>query len=119
MFGLFKKKPAKLEPESRWTVAFEGEAICVTDHTGKCSYVAKDELSGVAVETNDSGPWGMDVWWILFGANDQLACAFPQGATGEQAILDFLLALPSFDHDSMGRAMRSTDNAVFPVWRHT
>ena len=37
------------------------------------------------IETNDSGPFGADVWWLLFGADDRIAVAFPQGATGEQA----------------------------------
>jgi hypothetical protein len=69
------------------------------------------------IETNDSGPFGADIWWLLFGADDRLACAFPQGAAGEKAAVDRLLGLPGFDHEAMIMAMGSTGNAVFPVWR--
>lgn len=89
----------------------------MTDDRGQTRSVVTDDLSGVAIETNDSGPWGADVWWLLFGVNDQLVCAYPQGATGEQAVIDLLMALPSFDHSEMSRAMCSTGNATFPVWR--
>ena len=58
-----------------------------------------------------------DVWWLLFGADDRIAVAFPQGASGEQEAIDWLIALPGFDHEAMIMAMGSTGNAVFPVWR--
>ena len=79
--------------------------------------LALAELNGVMIETNDSGPFGADVWWLLFGADDRVAVAFPQGAAGEQAAIDWLAGLPGFDHDAMIMAMGSTANAVFPVWR--
>lgn len=119
VFGLFKRKPAKLLPESRWTITLAEGAIHVVDDRGNAKSVQESELSGVAVETNDSGPWGADVWWLLFGSEDRLECAFPQGATGEQAAVDYLMALPSFDDGEMIDAMRSTGNAVFPLWRRT
>ncbi len=117
MFGWFKKKPARLQPESRLVIAIEGDTISVTSDGGQIKSVTKGDLSGVAIETNDSGPWGTDVWWLLFGTRDQLACAFPQGATGEKATVDYLMSLPSFDHSEMIKAMASTGNAVFSVWR--
>jgi len=77
----------------------------------------KIDLGGVIIETNDSGPWGADVWWLLFGSDDKVAVAFPQGASGEKAVVDYLIALPGFDHGAMIDAMQSADNNVFPVWR--
>jgi len=117
MFGWFKRKRRPLEPESRWIVDVDGEWITIRDEAGGVKSVAKDDLSGVAIETNDSGPWGADVWWLLFDGSDRLACAFPQGATGEEAAIDYVTALPAFDHGQMVQAMTSTANAVFPVWR--
>ena len=117
MFGWFKKKHRRLEPESKWVVAVNGDRISISDETGQIKSVTKDELSGVAIETNDSGPWGADVWWLLFDSSDQLACAFPQGATGGEAVIEYVSALRSFDHGEMIKAMTSTDNAVFAVWR--
>ena len=117
MFGWFKKKPRPLQPESRWVIAVEDERIIVCDEAGQAKSIAKSDLFVVAIETNDSGPWGADLWWLLFNGSDQLACAFPQGATGEQAAIDYFMALPSFDHGEMFEAMTCTDKAIFLVWR--
>ncbi|PBN45066.1 hypothetical protein [Sphingobium sp. D43FB] len=117
MFSWFRKKPKPLQPEGKWVVAIEDDQISVRNESGRLKSVAKSDLSGVAIETNDSGPWGADVWWMLFDATDQMACTFPQGAKGEDAAINWLTALPSFNHGEMIRAMGSTNNAVFAVWR--
>ncbi|NIJ64690.1 hypothetical protein FHR20_001621 [Sphingomonas leidyi] len=95
----------------------ESDLISVRDDAGQVKSVSGNDLSGIAIETDDSGPWGADVWWLLFGRDDQLACAFPQGATGEGTVIDHLSALPSFDHAEMIKAMTSTENTTFAVWR--
>ncbi len=118
MFGWLRRQAKGLQPEGQWVVDVGPERIQVTDAAGGTTALAKAKLAAVAIETNDSGPWGADVWWLLFDANDQLACAFPQGATGEDAVIDYLVALPEFDHEQMTNAMRSTANAIFPVWRN-
>jgi len=117
MFGWFKRKPRPLQPERKWLITVESDVIRVRDGADQIKSLRKEDLSGVAIETNDSGPWGADVWWLLFGRDDRLACAFPQGATGEGAIVDYLSALPSFDHGEMIMAMTCTENATFAVWR--
>ena len=118
MFGLRKtRKPVLSEPECRWTAVLEDNLIRVRDDQGGLQFVGTSDLSAVVIETNDSGPWGLDVWWLLFGASDQLACAFPMGAVGEPGLLDYLTALPGFDHGQLHRAMRSTANGRFPVWQ--
>jgi hypothetical protein len=117
IFGWFKKSFKRLEPEAKWNVIIDADHVQVTDLYGTSRCAAKVELSGIAIETNDSGPWGADVWWMLFGAEDQLVCAFPQGANGEDVALDYFMKLPDFDYAEMIKAMSSTQNAVFPVWR--
>lgn len=117
MFGWLRRKPAPLTPESLWQVAIDDGAIHVTDDKGGRSSVAIRNLSGVAIETNDSGPWGADLWWLLFDADDRMACAVPEGATGAQALIDVVMALPGFNHQAMTKAMRSTANASFALWR--
>jgi hypothetical protein len=117
MFGRFKKKPeTKLWPEARWTVSVDDSGFHVTDHTGDTRTVTVADLSGVAIETNDNGPLGADVWWLLFGADRKLACAFPQGATGDKVVIDHLMKLPNFDFKEMTNAMCSTDDATFALW---
>ena len=103
--------------EAAYVVSVEGDSISVADPKGGEAALALKDLSGVMIETNDSGPFGADVWWLLFGADDRIGVAFPQGATGEQAAIDWLTVLPGFDHDAMIMAMGSTANAVFPLWR--
>src|SRR5262245_22234189 len=119
MFGWFRRKqaPAALLPEGRWTVALDDDTIRVTTDSGETKSLGKNELSGVIIEANDSGPWGADLWWLLFGSDDRVACEIPQGATGEDAFVDYLTALPGFNHEEMIKAMASVDNAAFPVWR--
>lgn len=122
MFGWFRKRcetpqPLSLQPEARWSISVDDDSIRTTDEAGVMKAVLKRDLCGVIIETNDSGPWGADVWWLLFGADDHVALAYPQGAAGEEALIDYLTALPGFDHSAMIEAMGSTENAVFPVWR--
>lgn len=103
--------------EAAWIVEVTPEVITATDPSGDMRRVEMAELHGVMIETNDSGPFGADLWWLLFGADDRLACAFPQGATGEEDAVNLLVGLAGFDHEAMIMAMASTANAVFPVWR--
>ena len=114
---LIKKRSPRLSPEQLWRVTIDQEALEVVPPEGESQRLLLADLSGVAVETNDTGPWGADVWWLLFGRENQLICSFPQGATGEQSVVDWMVALPDFDHGAMIRAMSSTANEIFPLWR--
>lgn len=70
------------------------------------------DLGAVYVETNDSGPWGADVWWLLTDRNGEMKVAFPQLATGEDAALDRLRTLPGFQI----AGMNSIDNDRHLCW---
>jgi hypothetical protein len=106
-----------LNPEAHWTVTAFDDRIEAVDPKGEVHAVAFADLSGVMIETNDTGPIGTDVWWLLFGADSRLACTFPQGADGEEEAVARLIGLPGFDREAMILALASTTNAVFPVWR--
>jgi hypothetical protein len=110
-------KVAQRQPVSAWRLDCAGEVLQATTPDHQVLQVAKSELSGVIIDTNDSGPVGDDVWWVLLGADGGAAVVYPQGAPGEEAMLDYLLALPGFDHEEMIRAMGCTDNTAFKVWR--
>lgn len=75
-----------------------------------------DDLRAVVLETNDSGPLGTDVFWLLVGRDDNSQCAVPQGATGEMELLAKLQELPGFDSEAVVVGMRSTRNQHFPCW---
>ena len=74
--------------------------------------ISMADLGAVYVETNDSGPWGADVWWLLNDRTGQTRVAFPQMATGEEVVLERLRQLPGFEV----RGMNSTQNARFMCW---
>jgi hypothetical protein len=112
-------RPKKLRetPESAFRVEADDLQISV-EHAGALAQAVQiRDLQGVAIETNESGPIGIDCWWLLFGADDKLVVAFPQGANGEKSAVERLMKLPGFDFDAMIAAMASTGTDVFPVWR--
>jgi hypothetical protein len=77
-----------------------------------------DEVQCVAIETNDSGPWGADVWWLIEG--NQSRCAYPGGATGD---IDALKAMESrltgFNDECVVQAMGCTSNRRFVCWQRS
>jgi hypothetical protein len=93
----------------------EGEVRCTRPDGGEVR-VALAELEAVIIETNNTGPWGADFWWQLLG-KEQTGCVFPGGATGEIEVTDRLKELPGFDIETLGAAVRSTDNQRFLCWR--
>ena len=101
------------QPEERYIVSVSGDEVRCVWPDGDSQAVNLKRLRDVYVETNDSGPWGLDVWFVL---RDDLGqqCAYPLGAAGEAAVLDRLCALPGFRLDGMD----STANARFLCWRH-
>jgi hypothetical protein len=83
---------------------------------GKTYAIGWSDVRCVAIETNDSGPWGADFWYLVEGDNQ--LCAFPQGATGElAAISEFPKKLPSFDFELVMKAVSWTSNARFVCWK--
>ncbi|MDQ3813865.1 MAG: hypothetical protein M3347_07920, partial [Armatimonadota bacterium] len=67
-----------LDPESRYIVTVSETEVSCQHPDGLIETVRWDDLRAVVIETNDSGPWLADVWWILVGT--QSGCVIPQGA---------------------------------------
>jgi hypothetical protein len=101
-----------LDPESTFSVHVADDVLICRHSDGTIQSVALSAISRVLVETNDAGPWGMDVWWIVEGRSAREWCSFPQGATGEDEILTWLKRLPGFEV----RGMNCTDNRRFECW---
>ena len=106
-----------LYPECLFVVTVSDSEIINKRPDGVIERVALKDLKQVAIETNTSGPWGADVWWLLTGASPHARCAYPGGATGEQSMLQWLQRLPGFDDKAVITAMGSTSNARFVCWR--
>lgn len=100
-------------PEAQFfvQVTADDDITCrATNQAEQCIRMA--DLAAVYVETNDSGPWGADVWWLLSDDTGQKRVAFPQLATGEDAALERLRRLPGFET----RGMNSGENGRFMCW---
>lgn len=103
-----------MEPEAQFIVRLTDAGVSCHRPDGLVESVAWADLRAVLIETNDSGPFLMDVFWILIGS--QSGCVVPQGATGEDELLGRLQQLPGFDNQALIDAMLSTDNQRFLCW---
>jgi len=101
-------------PEAGFNAAFDEEGVHTLSPDGSRQHLAWAELRAVLIETNDSGPFGADVWWILVGRDHHLS--IPQGAFGEAALFERLQALPGFNNEMVISAMQSVENKLFLCW---
>lgn len=112
---LFARIRPRTTPETTVEVLDATGWVTAIYPDGRSLTVAWDDLAEVEMHTNESGPWGFDVWWVLRGARH--TCIFPANANGAAAVLGKLQALPGFDQGALLRAMGSTTGSVFPCWR--
>ncbi|MCA9075570.1 MAG: hypothetical protein KDA93_11095 [Planctomycetaceae bacterium] len=122
MFGILRRlfgnggDRQRLQPEASFVVTCDEESVVCQRPNGDKKQVRWDDLRAVLIETNDTGPWGTDVYWLLVGRDAQSGCVVPQGATGEEALLTQLQQLPGFDNEALIEAMGSTENQKFLCW---
>jgi hypothetical protein len=103
--------------ESKWVVSVDARGVVCRHPSGREDSVLWDDLESVIIETNDSGPWGIDVVWILVGRQNQGGCLIPQGATGDKELLKWFERLPGFNNEQFIAAMCCADNKAFVCWR--
>ena len=104
--------------ESAFVVTVTETEIVNRRPNGAVERVALEDLRAIIIETNDSGPFAPDVWWLLIGSSEKKSgCVFPQGATGHDDVLAFAQKLPGFDNRMFIQAMTSTENNRFLCWR--
>jgi hypothetical protein len=101
--------------EAQWMVTITNEGVSCTRPGGLTESVAWDDLKAVLIETTDEGPFSMDVFWLLAG--EKSGCIVPQGATGEDALIERLQKLPGFDNEAFITAMGCTENQRFLCWQ--
>ena len=67
MFSWFKRMfslpqaPSELQKESRYVVTVDEKEVRCRRPSGETESVTWGDLNSVIIETNDAGPWGMDV----------------------------------------------------------
>ena len=112
--GARRRRPRPAHARSPLPVTFDETGIAFSIPKAPGEHLSWAELAVVEVHTNDSGPWGTDVWFVLRG--DHGALAVPQGATGDGELVRRLQELPGFDNAALIDAMTCTDNRVFRCW---
>lgn len=73
-----------------------------------------NSLTRFEVGTNDSGPWGWDVWFVLVGERDEVS--FPLGAAGEDAVLAKAESVTGQSRSDLIDGMNSTENRTYITW---
>ncbi len=101
------------QPEERFEVCTTDRTIIVRHDSGRMTAACLDDVSAIYAETNDSGPWGIDLWFVMLDANGRQVCYFPLGATNQQAAFDKFEQLPGF----VMNGMNCTTDGWHPCWR--
>jgi hypothetical protein len=104
--------------ERQVIVCFDEEGISAAYPDGTIQAITWSAVERLAIETNDSGPWGADVWWLLEGKGTR--CVYPQGATGDpEALAEYPKRFPGFSDTNVIEAMGCTSNARFVCWERS
>ena len=99
-------------PEADWKVTIDSEKIITTDPENNIWSFPTEELIKVIIQTNDTGPWGIDLWWRLV-SNKGTTLSVPGGANGENYMLQYLQSLVGFNNEQVIEAMACTDIREF------
>ena len=83
---------------------------------GTVQQMAWNELKAVIIETNDSGPFEEDVYFLLLSESKENFCAIPQCADSTQTLISRVQNLPEFDNEAVIKAMGCTSNRSFLCW---
>ena len=111
-----ERKPLEpLTPESEYSVETTVALVRLTHPDGTIEEILWDDLTGIDIETNALGPFAPDVFWVLHSS--KLVFHIPQGATGDDQLLERLQQFPGFDYEAFIAAMASTAEATFEVWQ--
>lgn len=103
--------------EAHVVVANQGEFVSAKFPNGDTQTLSWDALIRFEIRTNESGPWGWDVWFVLVGAEDEVS--FPLGATGQDEVLAKLQEVTGKNHEQLIDGMNCTTNRTFVTWeRH-
>lgn len=108
---------AGIHPEAVWEATLSVAGVSCAGPNGVVESVEWDDLKEVAIVTTDEGPFAADVVWLLIGGKS--VCVVPQGATGEDVLLEKLQTLPGFNNEAVIEAMGSTSNRKFVCWERS
>ena len=105
-------------PEPAAVVVFDSSQIRFRNASSREQTLGWDDLGSVTIVTTDTGPFEVDLYWVLTSRDGGQSLCVPMGAMGEQDLLrELQRRLPDFDNEAVIRAMGSTASATFVAWR--
>lgn len=107
--------PELTNSESQVVVEDHGEFASAIFPNGKTQTLSWGDLIRFEIRTNDSGPWGWDVWFVLVGTRDELS--FPLGASGEDDVLTKVEKVTGNSRNDLIDGMNCTENRTFVTWQ--
>jgi hypothetical protein len=111
MFGIRREAPS---PESQYEVMQDLDGVTLRYPDGKTERVLWDKLVRVSIRTTSDGPVAPDVFWVVTDGEGEILV--PQGAIGDQALMEKLQELPGFDSEAVVKAMCCADDKEFLCW---
>ncbi|MDR6852406.1 hypothetical protein J2Y54_001926 [Sphingomonas sp. BE123] len=115
MLGWLRNWFLRPSPLSQWSVSISDDRIVTSDGLGTQRELRVSDLRKVVVATDDSGPWGADVVYLLYSDDGDPVGLFPLEAAGCDAFLAWMSRQPGFNDRELIRAMASTSVARFIV----
>ena len=100
--------------EAQVLVQDHGRFVSAKFPNGETQSLSWSEFVRFEIQTNDSGPWDWDVWFVLAGARDSVS--FPLGATGEDEILARVETETGKSRPDLIDGMNCVENRTFITW---
>lgn len=109
--------PPQRRPTSAVLVTLDDKIITVDNGQGSVDIMTWSDLANVTVLTTGSGPFVVDLFWILTNREGRQTITVPMGACGEHDLVQAMqMRLPGFDNMAVIEAMSSTEIATFQIW---
>lgn len=113
--SVFVSRKAGRSAETRIVVSSDESGVTVVCPFLELQSIRWNQIDRIVIETNDSGPWGDDVWWVLEGS-DRIV-KYPLGASRDAAMVEiYPQRFAGFDYEAMFQAMTCTECARFVCW---
>jgi hypothetical protein len=97
--------------EDLWDVKISKNCLEIFDPQGNIRSIGLDQITGIAIRTDNTGPIGSDVIWLI--SDGESIISFPMGAKGEDKVLKAFQMIGGFDNSEFIKAMGSVDHNLF------
>lgn len=95
--------------------SFDGHTITAEGPLAHRTSVRIEDIHEIGVETDDTGPYVEDVFWLINRDSDSLR--IPQDTPVFKSLMDAFRSFDGFDWQPFIEAMACTDRRYFLCWR--